>query len=117
MKVTSLIAIAAFVTSTPAVLAQSGDMKGMDMQGMDMGKKPAAGVQTAHKATGVVKKVDPKAGTVTLAHDPVKSLNWAAMTMGFTVKDKALFDKLVVDRTVAFEFVQQGKDHVITSVK
>lgn len=92
--------------------AQSGGMKGMDM-----GKKPAAGAQTAHKATGAVKKVDPKAGTVTLAHDPVKSLNWPAMTMGFTVKDKAMFDKLSADKKVEFEFVQQGKDYVITTVK
>jgi len=122
MNVAALIAFAAFVTSAPAVLAQSGDMKGMDMKGMDMkgmdmGKKPAAGAQTAHKATGVVKKVDPKAGTVTLAHDPVKSLNWPAMTMGFTVKDKMLLDKLAVDKKVEFEFVQQGKDYVITAVK
>jgi len=65
----------------------------------------------------VVKKVDPKAGTVTLAHDPVKSLNWSAMTMGFTVKDKALLDKLQPGKKVEFEFVQQGKDYVITTVK
>lgn len=92
--------------------AQSGDMKGMDM-----GTKPAARTQTAHKATGVVKKMDPKAGTVTLAHDPVKSLNWPAMTMGFQVKDKALLNKLAVDKKVEFEFVPQGKDYVITAVK
>jgi Cu(I)/Ag(I) efflux system protein CusF len=61
--------------------------------------------------------VDPKAGTVTLAHDPVKSLKWPAMTMGFQVKDKTLLSKLAVDKKVEFEFVQQGKDYVITSVK
>jgi len=93
------------------------DMKGMDMKGMDMGKKPAAGAQATHKASGVVKKVDLKAGTVTLAHDPVKSLNWPAMTMGFTVKDKAMLDKLTAGKKVEFEFVQQGKDNVITGVK
>jgi Cu(I)/Ag(I) efflux system periplasmic protein CusF len=71
----------------------------------------------AHQATGVVKKVDPKAGTVTLAHDPVKSLKWPAMTMGFTVKDKALLDKLQPGKKVEFEFLQQGKDYVITGVK
>lgn len=117
MKVAALIALAAFVTSAPAVLAQSGDMKGMDMKGMDMGKKPAAGAQTAHKVTAVVKKVDPKTGTVTLAHDPVKSLNWPAMTMGFTVKDKAMLGKLAVDKKVEVEFVQEGKDNIITSIK
>jgi len=93
------------------------DMKGMDMKGMDMGNKPAAGTQTAHKATGVVKKVDAKAGTVTLAHEPVKSLNWSAMTMAFQVKDKTLLDKLQAGKKVEFEFVQQGRDYVITTVK
>ena len=112
MKVAALIALAAFVNSATVVLAQSGDMKGMDM-----GKKPAAGAQAAHKATGVVKKVDPKTGTVTLAHDTVKSLNWPAMTMGFQVKDKVLLDKLQPGKKVEFEFTQQGRDYVITGVK
>jgi len=111
------LVLASFVAIPAASHAQSGSMKGMDMKGMDMGKKPAAGAQATHKATGVVKKVDPKAGTVTLAHDPVKSLNWSAMTMSFTVKDKALLDKLAIDKKAEIEFVQQGKDYVITSVK
>ena len=93
------------------------DMKGMDMKGMDMGKKPAAGAQATHQATGVVKKVDPKSGTVTLAHEPIKSLNWSAMTMSFAVKDKAMLDKLQPGKKVEIEFMQQGKDYVITSVK
>ena len=106
------LALALSVAAPVASHAQSGDKKNVDA-----GQKPTAGAQTEHKATGMVKKMDPRAGTVTLAHDPVKSLNWPAMTMSFTVKDKALFDKLVVDRKVEFEFVQQGKDYVVTSVK
>jgi Cu(I)/Ag(I) efflux system protein CusF len=72
---------------------------------------------TAHQATGVVKSTDHAKGTVTLAHDPVKSLKWPAMTMGFQVKDKTLLDKLPAGKKVEFEFVQQGRDYVITSVK
>jgi Cu(I)/Ag(I) efflux system protein CusF len=109
-----------FVATIPLSRAQGMggmDMKDMDMKGMDMGKKPDAVAQTVHTATGVVKKVDPKAGTVTLAHDPVKSLNWSAMTMSFGVKDKAFLDKLQPGKKVEVEFVQQGKDYVITSVK
>jgi len=37
--------------------------------------------------------------------------------MGFQVKDKMLLDKLAVGKKVEFEFVQHGKDYVITSVK
>ena len=72
---------------------------------------------TAHPASGVVKSVDRAKSTVVLAHDPVKSLNWPAMTMPFTVKDKALLEKLQAGKKVEFQFVQQGKDYVITSVK
>jgi Cu(I)/Ag(I) efflux system protein CusF len=45
-----------------------------------------------------------------LSHEPVKSLNWPAMTMGFKVRDKALFEKLTKGRKVEVEFVQSGKD-------
>lgn len=112
------IALATFTTVsmllTGSALAQ-GKMD--DMKGMDMAKKPATGAQKSNTTTGVVKKVDPKAGTVTLAHEAVKSLNWPAMTMSFKVKDKMLFDKLPVDKKVEFEFVQEGKDYVVISVK
>lgn len=73
--------------------------------------------QAAHKAIGVVKKVDPKGGTVTLAHEAIKSLDWPAMAMAFRVADKALLDKLTVDRKVEVVFQQRGKDYVIISAK
>jgi Cu(I)/Ag(I) efflux system protein CusF len=79
--------------------------------------KPAASSSTSNKATGVVKSVDRAKNAVTVAHGPVPSLNWPAMTMPFTVKDKTLLDKLPVGGKVEFEFLQQGKDYVITSVK
>jgi len=88
-----------------------------DMNRMDMAKKPAPGVPMAHEVIGTVKKVDAKAGVVTLAHEPVKSMNWPAMTMDFKVKDKMLLDKLSIGKKVSFEFVQENKDYVITGMK
>jgi Cu/Ag efflux protein CusF len=64
-----------------------------------------------------VRKIDPVQDTVTLAHGPIQSLKWPAMTMTFAVKDKALLGKFSQDKKVEFEFVQQGSDYVITSVK
>lgn len=87
-----------------------------DMKGMDMGKSSAPSMKT-HKAVGVVKALDAKAGTVTFAHEPVKSLNWPAMTMTFSIKDKMLFDKLAEGKKVEFEFIQEGKTSVVTGVK
>jgi Cu/Ag efflux protein CusF len=87
----------------------------MDMNKDQKADKKAEG--KAHKGAGTVKKVDPARGKVTLAHGPIPSLKWSAMTMTFTVKDKSLLGKLAQDKKVEFEFVQQGSDYVITSVK
>ncbi len=119
---TVLIALGLGLATTEALAQQEkmGDMKGMgEMKGMDMKSMPAEKKAKAkvHTATGVVKKVDPAKNAVTLAHGPVKDLNWPAMTMTFTVKDKKLFDKLAADKKVEFEFVQQGSDYVVTTVK
>jgi len=54
---------------------------------------------------------------VTIAHGPVESLKWPATTMNFRVKDKALLDRLSSGKKIEFEFVQQGRDYVITSAK
>ncbi|MGZ8155834.1 MAG: copper-binding protein [Burkholderiales bacterium] len=96
-----------------APLVNAGETKGMDHNAMSHDHKP----QGVHKTVGVVKKLDPKAGTATLAHEPIKSLNWPAMTMAFKVQDKAAFDKLAEGKKVEVEFEQRGKDYVITSVK
>lgn len=111
---------------------KGNDMKGMDikgngMKGMNMQrchaamqdtdqKKGASAKVATHQATAVVKEVDAENGKVTLMHDPIKSLKWPAMTMGFMVKDKALFDKLVVNEKVNVSFIKQGSKYVVTAV-
>lgn len=114
-----LVAISAlavlFLGAAPLATAQ---MKGMDMKDMDMkGMKSEKKVGQVHKGTGVVTNVDRAGGKVTLKHDPIRSLNWPTMTMAFTVKDKAMLEKLAKDKKVEFEFVQQGEQFVITSIK
>lgn len=132
MKIFTTLSIALVMSASGLALAQSGDMKNMDMHKdmpMDMhknmqmdkhaDKKEQGGAKKegSHQATATVKSVDSSKGTVTLAHEPIKSLKWPAMTMGFTVKDKALFDKLKEGEKVNVEFMKQGSEYVITSVK
>jgi Cu(I)/Ag(I) efflux system periplasmic protein CusF len=107
-----VLVLSVLIAAAPLAM---GQMKGMDMKdhkGMEM-KKDAKG--TVHKATGVVTKTNK--GKVTIKHEPVPSMNWPPMTMAFVVKDKAVMDKMKKDHKVEFEFVQQGKDYVVTSVK
>lgn len=115
MKSDLLILAIALISPAAVAIAQSGGMKGMDMDKKSMSSAEKA--PALHKAVGIVKKVDPKAGTVTLAHEPVKSLNWPAMNMAFKVQDKTMLDKLTVGKKVEVEFQPVGKDHVITSMK
>ncbi|MEB0013224.1 copper-binding protein [Glaciimonas sp. Gout2] len=123
----SIVTLALMMTLSASALAtaQSGGMKDMDMnmKTMDMKTMPmdkmgsdSSVKATSHKATGTVKAVDPTKGTVTLVHGPVKSLNWPAMTMTFSVKDKMFFDKLSVDKKVTIDFTKQDAKYVVTAV-
>jgi Cu/Ag efflux protein CusF len=75
----------------------------------------AAVAQTTHPATGVVKKIDAAKGTVTLAHEPIKSLKWPAMTMDFTVADKQALTKLKPGQKVEFKVVERAKGQFLIS--
>lgn len=99
-------------TLAPVAVAQPGVMngKGMEMKGMQ-------NKETAHKAAGVVTNVDPAKSRVTIKHGPVQTMKWPAMTMAFTVKDKAMLDRMPKDSRIEFEFVQQGRDYVVIAVK
>lgn len=98
----------------PKECMQMMEKHGMAMKGMS-GDKAAQGM--SHKGVGVVKKVDTAGGKVTLQHEPVASAGWPAMTMVFTVKDKSALGKLQTDQKVEFDFVKEGSDYAITSIK
>lgn len=108
----------------PAVLALSIAMiplsRAQGTGGMDMSKDRKADAKSeskTHKGVGTVKKIDSASGKVTLAHGPIVTMKWPAMTMTFVVKDKSILGRLSQDKKVEFEFVKQGSDYVITSAK
>jgi len=119
MKPIATLSLILALSASGMALAQYGGTKNMDMKGMPMDNMSSGSTAkaTTHQATGVVKALDTSKGSVTLAHGPVKSLNWPAMTMTFVVKDKMFFDKLAVDKKVTIDFAKQGADYVVTGVK
>ena len=100
-------------------MASANAQMNMDQKKMDMSTdKPAAKEGAAHKAAGVVKNIDRSKGTVTLAHDPIKSLNWPAMTMNFPVRDKASLATLKPGQKVEFDLVEEKKgSYVVSRIK
>lgn len=132
------LVLTVFVSSV--AFAQADPMPGMGANGMKMahpGSSACAGMEhmkampmhkcndgdaknpkeMTYQASAMVKGIDSPTGKVMLAHEAVKSLNWPAMTMGFKVKDKTLFDKLAIGKQVDVEFRKDGMDYVIVSVK
>jgi Cu(I)/Ag(I) efflux system periplasmic protein CusF len=98
MKVV-LLAAAVAALSTP-VLAQ--DHSGHGAPAPQKATAPAAA-----EGIGVVRALDAKAATVTIAHDPIKALNWGAMTMPFRVAHPALLKGLKVGSKVRFQLKGQ----------
>ena len=78
----------------------------------------AAPAGTAHRAEGKVESIDVRAGTLGIAHGPVDTLKWPAMSMEFKVANSALLAGLKPGSNVAFEFVERSPaDWVITAAR
>ena len=70
-----------------------------------------------HSATGMVTAVDAAAGTVTIAHGAVESLNWPAMTMAFKLADPSQASTLHANDLVKFKFtVGEKHDAIVTMI-
>ncbi len=78
---------------------------------------PAATKRVGHQGEGTVDSIDARAGTVMLAHAPVASLKWPAMTMEFKLANDALLKDLKPGAAIRFEFVErQPGEWVVTGI-
>jgi Cu(I)/Ag(I) efflux system membrane fusion protein len=81
----------------------------------------AAPAQPAHKtighvAQGILEAVHDD-GTVSITHEPIKSLGWPGMTMDFTLANTALVKDIPPGSAIRFEIVERKPDEwVITKM-
>jgi len=76
-------------------------------------KSPVVG----HRAEGTVKVIDATSGSLSIAHGPVETLKWPAMTMDFKAANNALLAGLQPGTGIAFEFVERSPgEWVITKI-
>lgn len=61
--------------------------------------------ENLHKGTGKVLSVDPASGQVELDHDPIASLQWPRMRMGFQAEDKSQLASIKPGDRVRFELL------------
>ncbi|HEY6043787.1 MAG TPA: efflux RND transporter periplasmic adaptor subunit [Nitrosospira sp.] len=97
--------------STPGVSGQPGKRG-------QIGSGAAAPAPMSHHGVGSVEAVDWAHATVTIAHDPIASLNWSAMTMDFRARDPALLRPLKPGEKVDFEIVEESAgEYVIVRIQ
>lgn len=81
---------------------------------------PATGATEAEptiaSATGTVDAVDPDAGKITIAHDPVESLDWPAMTMRFKATPEQIAS-VQPGQAIRFDFEASGMDGTIVAIE
>lgn len=82
-----------------------------------MAMQPTSAATVSHEGTATVKEINLDKGIVKLAHGPIASLKWPAMTMNFRIEDRALMQAIKVDDAVTFIFIQSNDDYVITHIK
>ena len=63
------------------------------------------GEAATHKGTGKVLSVNPASGLVELEHEPIQSLQWGSMSMGFLAEDKTQLRALKEGDRVEFELL------------
>ena len=73
--------------------------------------------KTAEKTAGRIVKIDSDRAKVTLAHSRINSINMAAMTMPFKVRDASLLTALKVGDAVLFSVVVIDGELVITQLE
>ncbi len=113
MTVAALLGIGSMFHTQPADASPRTSMMMADAS-MDM-KMDA--MPSTHRGTGTIKNIDATKGTVTLAHGPIASLKWPAMTMSFKLKDAALAKRVKAGDAVDFDLVQSGDGYVITRLQ
>jgi Cu(I)/Ag(I) efflux system protein CusF len=79
------------------------------------GETHAQAPQTA-EGEGVVRSIDARANTVTIAHGPIAALGWPAMTMAFSVHAAEMLDGVAVGARVHFTLMNDNGQPMVSEL-
>jgi Cu(I)/Ag(I) efflux system membrane fusion protein len=105
------------VVSGQFLLDSEASLSGV-MERLNASAPPEGAAQRLAVATGTIRSMDLRQGTVTIAHGPVPMMNWPPMTMTFAVRDPAMLRGLTRGARVAFAIQprRQGDAFVIERI-
>ncbi len=87
----------------------------MNMDHSKMGMAGMAGMPSM--TDGEVRKIDKDAGKITIKHGEIKHMEMPGMTMVFSVKEKALLDKVEAGQKIQFIVTQDNGRMIVTEIK
>ncbi len=107
MKSKLLVAALTAILSTtsvavPAAMAHAGEVH--------------AAVPQVAEGKGIVKAINAKAGTITIAHGPMPALKWPSMTMKFKVEKPSVLKGVTVGKNVHFVLKNVGGKPVVSVI-
>lgn len=112
MKALSKIALAAFGLSMSGLATAQ-----MHDHGHAAPAVKSSSTASAPMSDGLVQKIDRASNKITLKHGDLKNLGMGPMTMGFLVKDAAIFDKVAVGDKVRFVAELDGGKLAVTKLE
>lgn len=120
MKIHMLLLTATLLVGCSKAPDEAADMvqrgsESMQMAGNAGARADEAAAATKASATGTIEAIDAAAGKITIAHAPVPSLQWPAMTMGFRATPEQVAS-VQVGQTVRFDFESTGMDAAIIQI-
>jgi Cu(I)/Ag(I) efflux system membrane fusion protein len=71
-------------------------------------EQTASASRMTHLGEGTIKAIDLTHATVTLAHGPIESLQWPAMTMDFRFLEPALLQSFKPGQQISFEIAEES---------
>ena len=81
---------------------------GQNHQDSITSEQPASASRMTHRGKGTIKAIDFAHATVTLAHGPIESLQWPAMTMDFRFLEPALLQSFKPGQQISFEMAEES---------
>ena len=78
---------------------------------------PAPTAAAAPMSDGMVRRIDPAAGKITLKHGPIVNLDMPPMTMVFRVQPPELLNKVKAGDTVKFRAEDIGGAYTVTAIE
>lgn len=104
----------ALSTATIAACGGAGPSGGPETPAPSAARPEAT---TESRGVGVVESVDRANRRVTIAHEPIESLGWPAMTMGFAVSRPELLENVTAGQRIEFTLEGSDMSAVVTSIE